>query len=633
MIDADKILQDFKTASAYWAPIHKEMEADFEFEAGKQWDDDDVATLEKAGVKALTINKIRPIIKLISGIERQSKSDFVGFPEGQEDGLIAEIVTSLLKNVSKQAEVERKLSQQFKRGVIGGMDFIEPYIDYTYDILNGELCLRNIDPMSFYPDPNAKEYDLYDAKYLIKYTPDLTIDDLLVLFPDKENEINKISDRKVNIDSLAQSFPTRYSRDYGSLKDAGEGLDDKKDGYDLVDYHYKAMVDRYYIIDPVLKTIQDIDDKKVAEAYASEHPDVKVIKKKVPSIRTAFMVGSTVIQDDVAWTYPNWKRYPIIPFWADWQSIPLKKRQLMVQGIVRQLKDLQNEYNKRRTQELRHLNSSVNSGIMYADDALSPQEEEKLKKFGSSPGVTIKYKAGTTGKPERISPQPLSQGHAQLATENAQDLKEASGVNPDLLANSDTSQSGRAILLKQKQGLVMIQEYLDNYSETKRILGRFLLSQLSEVYTVETATKVLGDDFLNKHDEFKKPVTNQMGQPQLNEQTGQLDLEVDQEAVAQIFNKVLNESSDLAKYDITIGEGVYSETVRMANYLTLVDMAGKGIPIPPDVLVGESMLSDTSKQKIIASIEQQQLMAKLAATKQPQEGAPDVGRQANTRNH
>jgi hypothetical protein len=46
---------------------------------------------------------------------------------------------------------------------------------------------------------------------------------------------------------------------------------------------------------------------------------------------------------------------------------------------------------------------------------------------------------------------PLSQGHAQLAEENAQDLKEASGVNPDLLATDSKSQSGRAILLKQRQ--------------------------------------------------------------------------------------------------------------------------------------------------------------------------------------
>ena len=42
----------------------------------------------------------------------------------------------------------------------------------------------------------------------------------------------------------------------------------------------------------------------------------------------------------------------------------------------------------------------------------------------------------------------------------------------------------------------MVQEYLDNYSETKRLLGRFFLTQLSEVYTIESAIKVLGSDFI-----------------------------------------------------------------------------------------------------------------------------------------
>jgi hypothetical protein len=297
----------------------------------------------------------------------------------------------------------------------------------------------------------------------------------------------------------------------------------------------------------------------------------------------------------------------------------LDKQELQIQGIVRNLKDLQEEYNKRRTQELRHLNSSVNSGMLVPKGSLSAQELAKAKEYGSAPAIVLEYDANV-GKPEKIFPTPLSQGHAQLATENAQDLKEASGVNPDLLANSDTSQSGRAILLKQKQGLVMVQEYLDNYSETKRNLGRFLLTQLSEVFTIETAIRVLGDDFINKYQEFKKPVIDSMtGQPQLDPMGG-LVTEIDQNMVNEIFNGVLNNSSELSKYDVTIGEGAYSETTKMANYLTLSDMVKNGIPIPPDVLIQESMLPQGSKEKIVAAIESQQAMMAQAQHSMPMTG-------------
>ncbi len=615
MITPLDLLKDFERSVKYYAPLHKCIENDFEFALGKQWEDSDVATLKAAGVKALTINKIRPIIKLITGIERQSKSDFVAFPEGQEDGIVADIVTALLKNIVKQSKAERKLSEQFKRGSIGGVDFIEPFVDYTNDLIHGEIKFRSLNPMCVFPDPDAEEYDLSDGRYICKFSPNLTKDQLHELYPTKEKEINEMSGGKIDIDKLGDTIVHTQGLDYPALSEAKNGDEtDVEQGYDLIEYQYKRLVDKFYIIDRTAGVVQEAKDKSTATSYVSEHPDAKMIVKKVPEIRVAAYVCGQILIDEVLWSYPRWRSFSIIPYFAEWLAIKLDNRELTIQGIVRGIKDLQEEYNKRRTQELRHLNASVNSGVMFPKGSLSPDEKEKLKKHGSSPGITIEYDA-TAGKPERIPPMPLSTAHAQLAIENAQDLKEASGVNPDLLANSDNDQSGRAILLKQKQGLVMIQEALDNYSDTKKLVGKFLLSQLGEVYTVETAVKVLGDTFLQKNQEFQKPVMSQeidpmTGQPvpEIDPKTGQIKTEVDKDVVGQIFNKVLNDA-DLGKYDVSIGEGAYSETVKISNYMTLSDMASKGLPIPPDVLISESMLPQGTKQRITAAIESANLAA------------------------
>lgn len=623
MIKPEDILADFELSVKYLSPIHKCMESDFEYEAGKQWKTEDVTTLAGAGVKALTINKLRPIIKLMTGIERQSKSDFVAFPEGDEDGLTADIVTGLLKNVVKQSKAERKLSTQFKRGVICGMDFIEPYVDYTYDMVNGELFLRNLNPMRVFFDPDCEEYDLSDGRFLIKYSPNLTKDQLYQMFPNKKAAINKLEPCRIDITGLETVDRGIQTRDYEPLSAATTS--DKTDindyGYDLLTYQYKSSTEKYFIVDKALGVVQEVDTKSSGQEYISKHPDAQLIEKTVPELRCAYLIGSTVVDDEVLWTYPNWKSWAIIPYFADWLTVPLDQQELQIQGIVRNLKDLQEEYNKRRTQELRHLNSSVNSGMMYPKGSLSENEKVKVKKYGSSPGIDIEYDS-TVGKPEKILPTPLSQAHAQLAVENAQDLKEASGVNPDLLANADTSQSGRAILLKQKQGLVMVQEYLDNYSETKRLLGRFLLTQLSEVFTVETAIKVLGPDFLKKYQEFQTPQLDQQGQPQLGPD-GKLLTQVDNSMVGKIFNQVLTDSANISKYDVSIGEGAYAETTKMANYLTLMDMVSKGIPIPPEVLISESQLAQGNKVKIMAAIEAMQA-AQAAQQQLPIKGKGDA---------
>ena len=633
-----KVYKDLKYSSQRFSKLFTEMDNDFKFVQGEQWEKEDVETLRKQGVKALAINKVKPIIKLITGIERQSKSDFVAFPEGKEDGLVAEIATRLLKNVSKTSDVQRKLSDQFKNGAICGAAFLEPYIDYTTDLINGDLKWKKISAKDVYLDPDFKEYDLSDCKYTIKVSKDLSKEDLELLFPNDTKKINKIVNGKIspqvfeNLDAHIQGL------DYPKHEKATPSDTPEEVTYDLIDYYYKSLKDCYYIAHAERGILKEAPSKEEAQQVASQIEGAVVISKKVPEIRLYQVCGQEVFYDDAAPTYPRWKKYPLIPYFAELLTEDIGDKSLNIQGVVRVIKDLQEEFNKRRTQELRHLNSSANSGFDVEEGQLDTNNLANLKKFGSSPGVVVVRKRGTPPL-VRISPMPLSQGHAQLAEENAQDLKEASGVNPDLLATDSNSQSGRAILLRQRQGLVMVQEMLDNFSATKKIVGLFILSQLKDLFTVESALRVIGDTFiqeaftvpvtaiiqrgLNKLKEGK-PVTqleqsNMLLYPQNDEtrpvvdEMNNLVMAVDFDSAIETVNQVL-EDSEFGKYDVSVGEGPLSETVRLSNFLALTDLAQQGVPIPPNVLIEMSLIPENEKKKILAQMEAQaQAQIQLAA--------------------
>jgi len=614
--DVEQVYKDLHRSLQFFSKIFKEIKKDFEFALGKQWDSSDVETLKNAGVKALTINKIKPMIKLVTGIERQSRSDYKAFPEGTEDELMSEISTRLLKNVAKQSRLKNKISEQFKDAMIGGVCYMEPYIDYTQDLINGEMKFRKVEAKRVLFDPQSEEYDLSDGKYLIKLTLGLSKDDLLMLFPNKKKAIEEISAGKVEL--TANDDDILQMRDYPSVDKMSDDPinQDEKEEYDLIEYYYKCPYEIYYVVSRAQGVLFETETEAEANTFiiTNNIQDGAIVTKRVNEIRLKQVVGKTELTDERATTYPKWKTYPIVPLFAERSTVETADTSLAIQGIVRGLRDLQEEYNKRRTQELRHLNSSVNSGMFIPKDALDSNNQKLLKEYGSSPGVRIFYDPAKTGgaSPDswKVNPTPLSQGHAQLAAENAQDIKEASGVNPDLLANDSESQSGRAILLKQRQGLVMVQESLDNYAQTKEILGRFILSQLGEVYTIESAMKVLGDGFIR--DNFKKPTFNELGDPQLGPD-GQLQTEVDEDMARLVVNKVLTDSA-IGKYDVTIGEGTFNETIQIANFMTLMEMAGKGIPIPPQVLVEESTLAPGQKEKIVAGIQKQQAaMAQMSA--------------------
>lgn len=641
-----KVYRDLRYSSSKYSGLFKQIVDDFKYVQGDQWEDSNVQELRKAGVKALVINKIKPIIKLVTGIERQSKSDIIAFPEGGEDSLAGEIATRLIKNVTKTSDLNFKQSTQFKNGAIGGVSYIEPYIDYSQDLINGCLKWNTISGCEVYPDPDGKEYDFSDHKFVVKVTRDLSIEDLELLFPEEGKKIDRIVQGKLNIGAFDNLESHLQSLDYPALSEGDLSYGEQKSRtYDLIDYYYKSLKDAYFVADKERGAIKEAPDKETAEQISSQIPGSVVITKKVPAIMHYQVVGNTVFYDGECWCYPNWRSYPLIPYFAEFITEEIGDKAKSIQGVVRSLKDLQEEYNKRRTQELRHLNSSTNSGFDIEEGQLSPEEEERLKKYGSSPGFVARRKRGTPPL-NRFTPLPLSQGHAQLAVENAQDLKEASGVNPDLLATDSNSQSGRAILLKQRQGLVMIQEMLDNYSITKKLIGRFILSQLKELFTVESAMRVVGDEFIKEN--FTVPVTSiiQRGLEKMSQgrdqevseleratmlqypnnsadspvvdQMNNLVMATDFDEAIQAINRVLTDP-DLGRYDVSVGEGPFNETVRLSNFISLTDLAQQGIPIPPTVLIEMSLIPENEKKKIIAQMEaQQQLALQLQAKQQAQ---------------
>lgn len=622
---SDRILvfDDFERARVKKRDWVREAIEDYEFALGKQWDGMSVETLRKAGVKALTINKIQPNIFLVSGIQRQNRTDFYAFPEGEEDTLTAEIATHLLKNIMKQSVGDQKLSEIFEDGLICGEGWLEPYIDYTYDLINGAMKLKKLNPLHIFPDPEATEYDFSDGEFMVKFSPGLSKRQLERLFPDKISVIEKVQDGKLQLDKISQDDYIQVE-DYPHMDEEGvEETDDslKREAFDLTEYYYKKYVKRFLVADKVAGTLREADNEEQAKQFVEkveadrtlaakekgeeyEGPTTAIIPRTIPEIWIKAFIGRDKIDEYICQFYPRWKSFPLFGFFAHRITTPIKNRELMVQGIVRSLKDPQRELNKRRTQELRHLNSSTNSGWLSEKGAWV--NKTAVKKFGASPGILLEYKKGAQ-KPDKIYPQPLSQGHAQLAAENANDIKEISGINADLLALNEKTQSGRAIFLRQKQGLVMIQRILDNFQFTKRMLAKFILSQLGELYSVDTATRVVGQRFIK--DNFSVPQMREDNPelPVMEEtvpgQEPQMKMRVDEDSAGKIFNMVLNDT-ELGKYDVSVGEGAHSETVKYANYLLLMELAEKGVPIPPDILVEESMLGSQSKAKIKQAVAQ-----------------------------
>jgi len=635
---AKEVMDDYDLAKNYKQDWIEQAKSDYRFVVGDQWDEKDKGVLTKAGKPALTLNKIQPLIFLISGTQRQNRSDFKAFPIGEEDSIKADAVTFLLKDMVRYCDGEYKLSEAFEDGIICGEGWIEPYIDYSDDLINGNLKFRKRMPVNVFRDPASKEYDNSDAKFLIVETPNISLDQLIELFPDKEEDLKELpintkpSTSGGKINEYDRDYPRvgEYRKNESLSKEYAEQLP-----YQMIEYHHYEYRSVFLLANPHNQQlpVQKFNSKKEADAAYAEaievlgegnEESVKIVKRYIPVPRVKIVVNEIEIDDFESPFYPRYKKIPVFSFYAHWLQAPIDKHELLTQGIVNSLKDPQTEINKRRSQELHHLNSSTNSGWLSRKRG-GIVNKGQVEKYGASSGFILEYEKE---KPERIFPMPLSTGHEQLAQLANADIKEISGINTDLLAQNDkASSSGRAIHLRQQQGIMMIQRILDNFSRTKREMGRFLISQIGEVYDMKKAKRAIGESWIRTH--FEKPVLQPRKNPadgsvMMNQQTGKpdvvpvmgedgkMEMEMDTEGLDAFFQMVLNDAS-MDRYDVVVGEVATSETIKMSNYTMLNDLMKSGIPIPPDVIVQESMLNEQTKQKISKSI----AAAQQAAAKQP----------------
>ncbi len=661
-LTVSRVMADFQAAAKVKSTLTKREIEDFKYALGEQWSDEDKISLERAKIKPATDNQIAPNLYLLTGLERQNRTDFKAFPEGEEDGLKAEIASYLFKKSIETSGYGDKSSEQFKDGITCGESHLELYLDNDENLLNGKPRWKKLDGCQVFPDPASREYDFSDARYLYKVTRDIDKEDVIALYPEKEEDIREVSDGKLGVDYDGSEKHVQRQDYSKSSYSSADNNDYEGECVDLVERYYKKACPRSFIGDRKTGSITEAESKEKADKFISDYKARIVddqfkyrsaieeaqtmsamgqpvqepmappaedteryihIKKNVQEIWLfAFIPGmNEPLANERAWFYPKWKSYPIIPFYARFSTAPLTgdDRHLLVQGLVHGVKNAQDRHNKATTLMIRHLNSSVNSGWLAEQDSWVNADE--VRNFGTTPGVNLEYKTGKQ-PPERISPAPLSSAHAEISKDALDKMKTSLGINADLLAvQQGGSDSGRAIALRQKQGLLMVQELFDNLSRSRKVAGKFVLSQLGKIFDTETAKKVLGDAFLKKNfpplmlmnpeTMQQEPMTDEMDQPM------PYDKEMAELAIAEVL------SGDLGSYDVSVGEAVSSETLRMANVAELkeISAAYPGV-ISPELIIEESQLPQSTKTKVIEAIKNARM-----AQAQPM-GAPIAGQGA-----
>lgn len=535
-------------AAQKWRAAAKE---DYSFVAGKQWTDSEVAAFKESGRPAITINRIKPLINVLSGYQRLNRYDIQFLPRTPDDQKLCEVRKGMTKYVLDRSFFDKEESRAFLDAVIGGIGWFEVGYRFNDEVGDGEAIVKREDPFGIYLDPEAHAEDFSDAKYIFR-AKWVDKDDLKQTYPEHADDIDlqcEVYDKleEEGRQQVKETDPLWYERELKKVR--------------LVECWYKVKEKEtiYYLTDGTQVPQAEMKVEYLLNGLIAGTREVSVTRVKVCTF------FDRVLLEDMPSPYEHNELpfVPIVCYYYGAGDIPA--------GFVRDLKDPQREFNKRRIQQLHILNTSGNGGGWIEDDAMTPEQEADFKKHGSVPGHFQKVKTGTLaqGKIKEREVGTIPSGLITAEQQNAADLITVSGINEALMGTDIPAQSsGRAIELKQKQAITHIAPMFDALRYAKKKIALLLWGErghkgiIPQYYTEDKVYRVEG--------------VNGQQFVRVNEQV------MMQDPTAGVIHQTLNDLSQ-GEFDIVVSDVTASATQRQAQMWELLDSV-QTLGLPGDMV-------------------------------------------------
>src|SRR5574338_116847 len=396
----------------------QKMRRDYQYAEGngKQWSPQDRQLVMKQNRPVLEFNQVLPQVEFVAGLQRDMEVDYKVYPRGQEDIRLAEIATCTLKAAMDFGRIHRTSDRVFDDSIITGLGVWEVLhsLEDADDLTWGDILVSRINPLSFIYDPWALRMDLQDGAFMGK-AQWMDIGEFRSRYPDFANlavpgewlsRVNQLVGSSDDLGTGPNLIPELWDQGTGRIR--------------VLTMWYKVPCNITLLVDERNGECKEFESKDKAEEYKASLAaqagreavaPLQVVNQGatasiadqsgMPIVDNMTMQPKEYATPETAQAHLNMvsqqagmqilNQYQVInrvakkPYWAEmvyWQVLdmgmsPFKDRNYpfvplisrrwaddpeSVFGIVRNLWDPQDEYNKRYSNLLAHSNSSSHSG-------------------------------------------------------------------------------------------------------------------------------------------------------------------------------------------------------------------------------------------------------------------------------
>src|SRR5689334_4552264 len=164
---ANRAWEAWRTSRTHLQDWRKEATENYDFVAGHQWAEEDLAALQEQKRVPVTFNRIQATMSAVSGYEINGRQDVTYLPRQPEESGEAEVDTQAAKYFRQESDAEDEESDQFRDMLITGMGWTEHRMDFDYDP-DGMMRVERIDSLEMGYDPSAVRPNLTDRRWDIR---------------------------------------------------------------------------------------------------------------------------------------------------------------------------------------------------------------------------------------------------------------------------------------------------------------------------------------------------------------------------------------------------------------------------------------------------------------------------------
>lgn len=547
----------YRTWGIYYACAYRDLKA----YAGDNWTNLEKSKLEKQNRMVLELNKIRRVVNLYSGYERENRTATVCTPVEGSDVKTADQFSDIMYYVYEKANADYVISEAFEHSLKTGLAIIGLYMDYSRDKVNGDIKMYWKPFNALMLDPYFTKRDLSDCdqastrdlfskeqiKAMLPWVDPMVIDNLPTGIRDNKYQYLGIY-RQYNSTYIAKNLCT-YDQYWKRVNKVQKYLVDMETG---VTEEWNG----------------DAEEERELKKQLQETPRVQLISSHKRTVELNIIVSGQLLYtgpdptglDTYPWVVVLLYHEPLIDSF-----------QLKIQGIVRSVVDAQRQYNRRHSQIIDIMESIINTGWITKNGAVL--DPNMLMQAGQGKQIVVNEGYDVNADVREISAPNIPPGYLQYQDIIDKNIMEIPGASDELLGLSsvgDSQVSGKLAEVRASNGLKGNRGIFDNLEQSKKYLGKLVIECVQKNYSPGKIARIIND-----------------------------------EPTEEFF------SGQFEEYDCAIKQAVKTATQREAYYYQLLQLVALGAPIPwPDILKVAPLQGSTKLHEIM---EQQAEQAQEAA--------------------